>query len=199
MSESVVCVAVLTSRQCLDLARLHRKSLPHSALSGVSDAFIGSYYSFVVQSAHETLFCTVQSSVVGALVLSAKPHTLMRRFVLWYLLRGKWITRPLDLCRAVLRGVHDMLNPAVPLSELDGLSEIVQLYVDIDQRQKGLGMKLLQAAEIHLKKIFATAYFLKTENSPGNSAIVFYERAGFARVLVPASAQTSFIYFKKRL
>lgn len=199
MNGVVIRPSRLTPQQLIQLVQLHRVSLPNSALSSLSDSFVGAYYKFVLVSSFEELFLVSSDSIVGAAVLSLKPSSLMNRFMLAYICSGKWIWRPDDLARAVLHGVREMLQAKGNVAEMKGLGEVVQIYVAAAHRQKKLGVALLQAVEAHLRQMHAKSYFLKTENQASNRAVKFYERNGFERLSESDSSSVPYAYFVKRL
>ncbi len=163
------------------VAKLHSESLGDSILSVLGPKVVARYYEFLVGSELEAVFvCRREGRVVGAAVLTEDPDTLTRRFVshgspvlLWLAAVGA--ARSLAVARRLVLSTRQ----PKPLGALEGLPEVVQLFVDPAVRGLGVGRAVLEEVESHLRGSAHRAYFVKTLAAGDNRALDFYNRLGF--------------------
>lgn len=183
------------------VARLHSESLADSMVSVLGSKVVARYYEFLVGSELEAVFvCRRQGRVVGAAVLSEDPDTLSRRFLsngspvlLWHAVVGA------ARSPAVARRLVLSMREPKPLGALEGLPEVVQLFVDPAVRGLGAGREVLGEVESHLRGSARRAYFVKTLAAADNRALDFYNRLGFVAVGEQSLQGFRFRFLSKQL
>jgi ribosomal protein S18 acetylase RimI-like enzyme len=171
-----------------EIAALHRRSLSESMVSVFGPAVLARYYEFLVTSEQEAVFvCSVDGHVAGAAVISEEPEALIGKFlrratpaVVWHIAIGTLTS--ISTAKRVARSVRQ----PKPLPAVDGMPEVVQLFVDPSIQGSGLGRALLADVERHLAGSGHGSYFVKTLAADDNQALGFYDRLGFE----PAGEQT---------
>jgi GNAT superfamily N-acetyltransferase len=178
------------------LARLQCAILPDSRMSLLGEEYVEACYRYFLRSPQEfVLAAGSQGRIVGGAFVSLAPHSLSRRLLLHTPLLPALARRPFG--PAARRMVSDVLRPDPVPSAIRELPEMVAIFVESSQRGAGIGEAICRAAEEELARRKAIAYVVRTENHPGNRALAFYHRLGFAEAA--AGPDTRFVYLTKLL
>jgi ribosomal protein S18 acetylase RimI-like enzyme len=191
------------------VAALHRACLPGSILTALGDAGVARYYALVLASPHDHVFVVRDPGdadrAVAACVLTTAAPTLLRRFALHAPgalareLAGELVaSRPLrGRLRARLgeavRGLADRGPPA------PALPEVTQIFTDAAARGRGLGARLLGAAEAGLRAAGHRAYCIHTLRDDNDAGIRFYRREGFSATGTTTSFGDHYLVMTKEL
>lgn len=197
----VVCGEALGEGDLERLGRLHVSALPASLVSKLGNRFARDFYRYVASSNEEILCCVrgEDGLVQGASVVSLEPQSLDTRLakrttlLLWAMVRV-WRLPLRSLLRDWLGGA-DQPSPQLP----SDLPELVHIFAAPDCQGKGVGSRVLDRSEAALKERGVPAYCLKTEDDPGNPALRFYARHGFAERGRFALHGLQFVMLEKRL
>ena len=200
------------------LAALHRACLPGSILSALGDAGVARYYAFALGSPFEHVFVVRDPGdadrVAAGCVLTTAAPTLLRRFALHAPgalarelaggLAGSDPLRRRMLARLgeAVRGLADRADratwterpPAAP-----ALPEVTQIFTDPAARGRGLGARLLGAAEAALRAAGHRAYCIHTLRDDNDAGIRFYRREGFSQVGTTRSFGDHYLIMTKEL
>lgn len=178
------------------LARLQCAILPDSRMSLLGEQYVEACYRHFLRSPQEfVLAAESQGRIVAGAFVSLAPHSLSRRLLLHTPLLPALVSRPFG--PAARRIVSDALRPDPVPSAIRALPEMIAIFVESSQRGAGIGEAICRAAEEELTRREATAYVVRTENHPGNRALAFYHRLGFAEAA--AGPASRFVYLTKPL
>ena len=192
----------------LRLAALHRACLPGSILSALGDAGAARYYAFVLASPHEHVFVVRDPgdgdrAVAGCVLTTAAP-TLLRRFALRAPgalareLAGQLVGSGRLRGRLVARLGEARARSQVPPASLS-LPEVTQIFTDPAARGRGLGARLLGAAEARLRAAGHRAYCIHTLRDDNDAGIRFYRREGFSQAGTTRSFGDHYLVMTKEL
>ena len=181
------------------MAWLHVHSIDDSLPAWLGVGFSDQLYQFLARSLNETLFPErVDGRIESVCVLSFAPASLHGRILRGTLpalaLHGlsALVTRP-DFRRFLRSSIAEALrgteSPAAP--------EITYIFSNVRLRGYGLGARLLERVETHLRERGETTYFVKTLDVADNRAIAFYEENGFAPIGTRIEAGRRFVQFQK--
>lgn len=184
-----------------EVAALHRRVLAESMVSVMGPAVLARYYEVLVTSECEAVFvCWVDRRVAGAAVVSDEPEALMGRFVrragpavVWQIALGT--LRSFTTTKRVVRGVRQPNPPRA----VEGIPEVVQLFVDPSVQGSGIGRALLTEVERDLAGSGHGSYFVKTLAAEDNEALGFYHRLGFVPVGEQSLQGFRFRFLSKRV
>jgi|GEM_PF-3488868 len=162
-----------------ELARMHCTCMPSSLVSrlGVSNA--EAVYRYCARSKLEVVFAAnAQDTVVGGAWLSLAPSSLSRRLLFCTPLVPKLFARPNLALEWIRQGYRDARSRESRRT-IKGYPGVIAIFVDASHRGRGVGAQLLLQMESFLRGRNVTHYVLRTEDSPENRAVAFYQREGF--------------------
>lgn len=170
---------VLGRRDVEQLARAHVEALPESLVSRVGGRYPQAFYRYLAGSADELILIdrgAPGADLRAACVVSLAPATLSRRL----LYRTPLVVHALRAVRRLpLRALLVTSRDGAPPPSLEG-PEILLLFAVPEARGHGVGARLLERCEALLVERGFEALWVKTRDDPGNRAIQFYRREGFA-------------------
>ena len=159
-------------------ADLHVLLLPGSAISRLGPAYARSFYRFAAKSRTETVFVAAESGrAIGAAVLSIAPAQLQRRLAICTPLIPRMLGAPAISVRILLAKMFEKLDPSVNSK----IPEVIAIFTSQDYQRHGVGAALLRAVEYELRVRGFSRYNVRTEDTPSNRAVRFYENQGFER------------------
>jgi len=181
---------------------LHSISLPDSIITLLGKTIIKRYYNYVINVDKEILFFIKENEkVLGSCLISIKPETLMKRFLLRH-----WDITSIFVMKALIssstkrkRILNFLLKKSNKPSEINGMPEIVQIYTNPAIKNQKVGTRLLIQAEEFLVNRKIEKYFLKTFSSDDNQALHFYNRRNFKKIAEIELGKRKYIYFIKDL
>lgn len=161
--------APIAAADAARLATLHATALPRSLIAALGMHYGRAFYAYCAASTHETLRVARDGAgvVAAACLVSDRPADLGARLRAATPLLRAAATHPRawpDLLRAAFGGGTPSTGP-----------EIVLLFTDAAARGRGLGAALVDAAARD-----AVPLSVVTEDDPGNLALAFYRKNGFA-------------------
>ena len=195
--------AVVTQMELIKtVAALHIDCMPTSILTKYGPSILHSFYKFISSSKHEKLFLVSDFKVNGVAVISFAPQTLMKRFVMGrginilYEIALKSLMSPTVMKTSIRTILSVKRQPEI----LDGVPELVLLFVDKHERRKGTATQLIEQIEAFLKLQSISRYYVKTlENNIDNIPISFYKKQGFGEVGNGVESGKNYIFFEKNL
>lgn len=191
-----------TDRDYLDLAALHRTTLPTSVLGRLGHALVARYYRWVAASDAEQLFVIREGgAIAAAAVVSDSPETVLRRFR-----SSAAAAFAVALVRAAIgdgafrRELRAYLRetigapPAAPRAP-----ELTQIFVTPDRQSRSLGSQLLERVETHLRRRGVAAYYARTVVRENEPTLAFYRRRAFVPVDEVRFCGERYVLLKKSL
>jgi GNAT superfamily N-acetyltransferase len=171
----------LSRDRCRQLARLHLECLPDSAVSRLGLRYAEAFYRYVGRSPHEAVFVEVASDdVAGACVVSLRPKNLRWRL----LFRTPLLFRLALNVLGTMRVRHEGRRGETPVQGPDPLHastpELILIFTAPRLRSAGIGTRLLGQCERFLEDRGYSKLGVRTVADPGNRALAFYARSGFA-------------------
>ncbi len=182
-------------------ATLHLASLPESLLSFLGLVRLERYYDYVTVAETETVFLyRSKEQVLGVAVLSRAPETLMVRALKHDLAKVLWralivSTRSATAARRFARARSGSALPAA----VQGVPEVVQLFISASSRGQGIGELLLKEVESCLRGESRFSYYVKTPATSENRALRFYKRLGFVEVADERVHGVRYLFLVKEL
>ena len=195
---------VLGRRDVEQIARAHVEALPESLVSRIGGRYPQAFYRYLAGSADELILIdrgAPGADLRAACIVSLAPATLSRRLLyrtplafhalravrrlpLRALVTSRAAGSPAEAPPPSPQGLHrgasgrDGSRPSAGRS-LEG-PEILLLFAVPEARGHGVGARLLERCEALLVERGFDGLWVKTRDDPGNRAIQFYRREGFA-------------------
>lgn len=177
---------------------LHRESLSGSLLSDFNDLIIQIYYQSFAASEKDHLFLALKDrQVVGAATLSFDSSGVMGRMFRRNMFSARFYGGMLLSIGGIIPFLKGYLCPDSKMEELFSVPEVIQLFVDGNNRGGGIGSLLLEQVEAFLKKRSIRQYFIKTISSANNKALDFYKKNNFVEVDRRPVGGKEFVYMMK--
>jgi ribosomal protein S18 acetylase RimI-like enzyme len=192
---------ILRKTELLEIVRIHSLSLQSSMISYLGNNICKLYYKFIINSKKDILFVINDDvEILGSCVLSRFPNSLMSRFILRNCIPVSTTVLVKLFSQKKRKNIFNfLLNRSHLPDEVQGLSEIVQIFTNPEFRNLKIGTRLLKLVEEYLVKENVHSYYLKTLSNESNDAIFFYERRDFIKVGIDSIGSNSYAYFKKNI
>lgn len=175
---------VLGRRDVEQLARAHVEALPESLVSRVGGRYPQAFYRYLAGSADELILIdrvAPGGELRAACVVSLAPATLSRRLLSRtpLVVHALLAVRRLPLRALLVTSRAGAGSPGEAPPPSPG-PEILLLFAVPQSRGQGVGARLLERCEALLVERGFEGLWVKTRDDPGNRAIDFYRREGFA-------------------
>ncbi len=191
---------IVSDSEFSQIKKLHILSLEDSMITLLGENVVENYYKFVSESEDDCLFLVNEKeNVIGTCMLSHKPNSVTKRMAKKY---------PFLILFAVLKQIlissknrkkifQFLLKKSESPKSILGLPEVIQIFTDINYRNKKIGTRLIEQVETHLKNRNENKYYLKTFDDPNNLALLFYKKRNFREVGKNVISERPYVYFIK--
>lgn len=183
-----------------ELAMMHLRCLPDSAVARLGVSFTAALYAFAAKSPREAvLIATLGDALVGGALLSTRPRDLARRMAVRcpgsVLKAAPRIA--MTLLSGRLRKARSKTDEVVRRLSDEDTPELVYLFSAQSARGVGVGAALVDASERWAHSLHRL--YVKTGPNKENPARGFYKRMGFETCGLVEQSGEIFELFGKKL
>jgi GNAT superfamily N-acetyltransferase len=193
-----------STRELKLIARLHAESLPNDFLPLLGEKALLLFYDFLDGSLLERCLLAHDSAggIAGCCVVSLSPWTLVRRFLCYHPMRlvGILCSQLLKYPPLLARAFGFIARRRSPGARIPiNSSEIAFLFVRGLSRGTGTGRYLIEQAELWAKEKGSRYLTARTASGHSNSAVAFYQKAGFAVIGSESRGRAQYLMLMKEL